>query len=72
MEQLLPYICEIHIKDGVDNGPAVLLGEGNSGFRQAMAVLREKTYKGWLIIENNYLTMSHNYQLTDAQTHRNC
>lgn len=46
LETLLPYICEIHIKDGVDNGKSTLLGEGNSGLFDSLRVLQQHNYSG--------------------------
>ncbi len=63
MEILLPHICEIHIKDGIDNGSSTLLGEGNSGFFDAMRALKAQNYTGWLILENNYAAMSQEMQM---------
>jgi sugar phosphate isomerase/epimerase len=54
-EELFPYICEIHVKDG-RNGylSGSLLGEGDSGFFETMEVLKQKNYKGWILLENYY------------------
>ncbi|TFG72317.1 MAG: sugar phosphate isomerase/epimerase [Anaerolineales bacterium] len=63
MEILLPHICEIHIKDGIDNGASTLLGKGNSGFFDAMRLLSAYNYTGWLLLENNYAAMSKEIQI---------
>jgi len=55
VEELFPYICEIHVKDGRDGHMSgALLGEGDSGFFETMEVLREKNYSGWILLENYY------------------
>lgn len=55
LQELLPLICEIHVKDGI-NGyfSSALLGEGESNFYKSMDVLIEHNYPGWIILENNY------------------
>lgn len=58
LETLLPHICEVHIKDGIDDGPAVPLGEGNSGLFDSLRVLRQHNYAGWLLLENSYSRMA--------------
>ena len=58
LETLLPTICEIHIKDGIDNGKSTLLGEGNSGFFDSLRVLQQHNYSGWLLLENSYGKMA--------------
>lgn len=57
LETLYPHICEVHIKDGTDNGPSQPLGKGNSGFFQCMEILRDKEYTGWLLLENDYKSL---------------
>lgn len=57
VEPLLPYICEVHVKDGyeADIEPScALLGEGDSGFFATIAELRRCGYSGWLVSENFY------------------
>jgi len=55
LEQLFPYVCEIHVKDG-RNGylSGDLLGEGDSGFFNAIQVIKKNHYSGWLLLENYY------------------
>ncbi len=79
LKTLLPYICEIHIKDGIDNGPASLLGEGNSGFFDSIQVLKDHNYSGWLLLENSYAAMAQDSQIpagdllrTDIEIVRGC
>jgi sugar phosphate isomerase/epimerase len=57
LETLYPHICEVHIKDGTDNGPSQPLGKGNSGFFQCLEILKAKNYTGWLLLENDYKTL---------------
>jgi sugar phosphate isomerase/epimerase len=57
VEPMIAHICEVHVKDGYasDIEPSgALLGEGDSGFFDTIAKLREWGYKGWLISENFY------------------
>ena len=54
LETVMDHICQVHIKDGVDSGPSTLLGEGNSGFAESMAVLNRHGYAGQLLLENDY------------------
>ncbi|MDF7808455.1 sugar phosphate isomerase/epimerase [Pontiellaceae bacterium B12219] len=58
LEALYPHICEVHLKDGTDNGPSQPLGKGNSGFFQCLEILKTKNYTGWLLLENDYKTLS--------------
>ena len=56
---------QLHVKDGTTadvKSPddlwkvisSKLLGDGDTGFYQTMEILKEKDYKGWIIIENYY------------------
>jgi len=57
VEPLMPYICDVHVKDGyeADIEPSgALLGEGDSSFFDTMAELRRCGYSGWVISENFY------------------
>lgn len=54
LEQLYPHICEVHLKDGTDDGPSQPLGTGNSGFFQCLEILKDKKYEGWMLLENKY------------------
>jgi sugar phosphate isomerase/epimerase len=60
LAQVMPWVCEVHVKDGIDNGDSMLLGQGNSGFNECMQILKDNNYTGWLILENNYTTMARN------------
>ncbi|TFG71205.1 MAG: sugar phosphate isomerase/epimerase, partial [Anaerolineales bacterium] len=64
LETMMPHICEVHIKDGVDGGPSTLLGQGNSGFADSMQVLKAHNYTGWLLLENSYGKMAKATELT--------
>ena len=57
VKPLIPYICQVHVKDGhkTDVEPSgALLGEGASGFYKTIDELRKYEYTGWLISENFY------------------
>lgn len=54
LEQLYPHVCEVHLKDGTDNGPSQPLGKGNSGFFPCLEILRDHGYNGWILLENDY------------------
>jgi len=57
VKPLIPYICQVHVKDGykTDVEPSgALLGEGASGFYKTIDELRKYEYSGWLISENFY------------------
>ena len=57
VEPLIPYICQVHVKDGYEfdvEPSGALLGEGATGFYKTIAKLREYEYTGWLISENFY------------------
>jgi sugar phosphate isomerase/epimerase len=57
VEPLMPYICDVHVKDGyeADIEPSgALIGEGDSEFFDTIAELRRCGYRGWLISENFY------------------
>ncbi len=55
LKEVYPFVCEVHLKDGKEgNLSASLLGQGETGFYRTMDVLREKTYSGWLVLENYY------------------
>ena len=44
-----------HVKDGTKGfGASALLGTGTTRFFEQIDFLKEKNYKGWLIIENLY------------------
>lgn len=55
LEHLMPYICEIHVKDGKGKDlSGALLGEGDTNFFGSMEVLKNNNYSGWLLLENYY------------------
>jgi sugar phosphate isomerase/epimerase len=57
IQPLIPYICQVHVKDGykTDVEPSgALLGEGATGFYKTIDELRKHEYTGWLISENFY------------------
>jgi sugar phosphate isomerase/epimerase len=51
---LADYICQIHVKDGIEALSGSQLGKGKSDFYKSMEVLKEINYSGWLILENLY------------------
>lgn len=56
LRELYPYYYkQMHVKDGVrgENASRVL-GTGTTGFEESIAILKEKNYEGWLILENLY------------------
>lgn len=55
LDRLMPYVCEIHVKDGKKNDlSGALLGEGDTGFYDFIEVLKKNNYSGWIISENYY------------------
>ncbi|MFI3169824.1 MAG: TIM barrel protein [Faecalibacterium sp.] len=50
---LLPYIAQLHLKDGDDSG-ASLLGKGNTDFFKTAAAFKAGGYEGWMLSETNY------------------
>lgn len=61
LEKLYPYMgSQLHVKDckghDFDGGilAGAMMGEGDCNFMGTMNFLRDKGYKGWLIMENNY------------------
>ena len=58
LEKLFPYVYEVHLKDGIDNGNCTELGQGNSSFLRSLEVLRQYSYTGWLLLENDCQAMS--------------
>jgi sugar phosphate isomerase/epimerase len=49
--RLAPYVCEVHIKDRLWDGPNVPLGEGAVPFEKFFARLSGSGYSGALILE---------------------
>lgn len=55
VNELFPFIEEVHAKDGRDGFmSASLLGEGDSGFHETMEALKNNHYEGWILLENYY------------------
>ncbi|ADQ13661.1 sugar phosphate isomerase/epimerase family protein [Halanaerobium hydrogeniformans] len=55
LEELIDYVCQVHLKDGKDKDlSGALLGEGDTGFYETMEVLKKHNYSGWLVFENYY------------------
>lgn len=67
LEQMMPYICEVHIKDGLGDGPSAPLGQGDSGFYRSMELLRRHNYQGWLLLENDYNQIAQTTGLDNAE-----
>jgi sugar phosphate isomerase/epimerase len=58
LSALYPHVIEVHLKDGLsDEGPSKPLTQGNSGFAECMAILRERQFDGWMLLENNYASI---------------
>lgn len=53
-EELVPYICEIHVKDGNGHMSGSLLGHGNAGFYEIVEAIKKHNYSGWIQLENYY------------------
>lgn len=51
----LPLLTQVHLKDEHSNGESVLLGEGDTGFRQTLDYLVQIGYKGWYVLESPYV-----------------
>ncbi|MGJ8640615.1 MAG: sugar phosphate isomerase/epimerase family protein [Opitutaceae bacterium] len=54
LEASLPYLAEVHLKDGRDDGEPALLGEGDTGFSATLEALVKVGYKGWYVLESPY------------------
>jgi sugar phosphate isomerase/epimerase len=55
LEGLYPYMVEqLHVKDGNGEMSGALLGTGDSDFSGTMSLLREKGFKGYILLENYY------------------
>lgn len=55
LERLMPYVCEVHVKDGKNKDlSGALLGQGDAGFNNCVEVLKKHNYSGWVITENYY------------------
>jgi len=55
LELLIPYICEVHVKDGKNGAlSGALLGKGDANFYNSMKVLGKYNYSDWIMLENYY------------------
>lgn len=55
LETLFPMVQGIHVKDGRNgNLSGALLGDGDTGFLDTIAVLKKHDYSGWVVLENYY------------------
>ncbi|UCB47326.1 MAG: sugar phosphate isomerase/epimerase [Spirochaetota bacterium] len=54
LEDLAPYICEVHAKDGKEHMSGALLGTGDAGFFESVKILKKIGYSGWIYLENYY------------------
>jgi sugar phosphate isomerase/epimerase len=54
LRDLMPFVVEVHAKDGVDTMSSAMLGQGASDFAQSAEVLREAEFSGWVHLENYY------------------
>jgi sugar phosphate isomerase/epimerase len=55
LESLFPYMVnQLHVKDGKGAMSGALLGVGDSNFYGTMRILREKGFKGYILLENYY------------------
>ena len=58
LEKLFPFVYEVHLKDGIDDRKWTRLGQGNSQFVHTLEILKEHSYTGWLLLENDYQAIS--------------
>ncbi len=55
LEELYPYVVEVHVKDGRNKElSGALLGTGDADFFASLEVLKRRGYDGWLVSENYY------------------
>ena len=54
--QLLPYIAEIHVKDGNTRVSQTLLGDGMFEVKEIADAIKASNYSGWIMSENYYDT----------------
>jgi sugar phosphate isomerase/epimerase len=64
--RLLPYICQIHVKDGLDCLSGALLGDGTADYDDMVRLIRASDYSGWIVSENYYDQSPLNKQSEDA------
>lgn len=54
VRQLLPYIIQVHLKDGIGSEGSTLMGYGENDALKTVENLLAGGYKGWFIFENEY------------------
>ena len=55
LDELMEYVCQIHVKDGKGKDlSGALLGQGDSNFYGCIEVVKKHGYSGWIISENYY------------------
>jgi sugar phosphate isomerase/epimerase len=55
LEQLIEYVCQIHVKDGKGADlSGALLGQGDTDFYASIQVVKKHGYRGWIVLENYY------------------
>jgi 2-epi-5-epi-valiolone 7-phosphate 2-epimerase len=55
IEALMPFIYEVHVKDGKENDlSGALLGTGDTKFFESVDLLKKNGYTGWFVSENYY------------------
>ena len=55
LQAVRPYICEVHLKDGVgQHDEFTLLGEGDAGVLDVINILKQTEYQGRILLENDY------------------
>ncbi len=53
--EILPHICEVHLKDGIGQEDEFsLLGEGDTGVSDILEILNSANYSGRILLENDY------------------
>ena len=56
LREVLSHVCEVHLKDGIgQNEDFTLLGEGDCGAEETLAILNEAGYQERILLENNYI-----------------
>lgn len=55
LEKVLPHVCEVHLKDGVDQEDRFTpLGKGSAEVAQVIEILNQSGYSGRILLENDY------------------
>lgn len=68
LEELMEFICEIHVKDGKGKDlSGALLGQGDTDFYGSIEVIKKHGYEGWIVIENYYDQKPLSEQKTDLK-----